>query len=103
MMRKELVMSHTDWIDNCCHILETEQEAATDIDAIAFVRIRCLIQDIGDRFSYGDPTTIKFQNDTVIQMTLNGLKKEIEKLEASPALSPARRNCEWSKAGLLNL
>ncbi len=94
MLRKELAMTHTQWIDNCLHILEVEQESPTDIYVIALINVRCLVQSIGERFSYDDLSNIRRLNDVVIQMSLNGFKKDIEQLESSPALSPARKNCK---------
>ena len=97
-MRKELAMKHTNWIDHCCHVLEVEQESATDIYVTAFINARCLVQNIGERFSYDDHTFIRFQSDAVIQMSLNGFKKQVAELEASSAFSSAQGNCEWIKS-----
>ena len=94
MLRKELAMTHTKWIDNCCHILEVEQESPTDVYVLALINARCLVQSIGERFSYDDLNNTRRQNDVVIQMSLNGFKKDIEQLESSPAFSPARKNCK---------
>jgi hypothetical protein len=94
MMRKELAMRHTKWIDNCCHILEVEQESPTDIYVPALIGTRCLVQSVGERFSYDDITLVRLQNDVVINMSLNGFKKAVADLETSPAFSPARGNCE---------
>ncbi|KIW63826.1 hypothetical protein PV04_08798 [Phialophora macrospora] len=92
MLRKELAMRHTKWIDNCCHILEAEQEAPTDIYVTALVNTRCLVQSVGERFSYDDITLVRLQNDVVINMSLNGFKKAVTELEAGPAFSPTRAN-----------
>ncbi|KIW11734.1 hypothetical protein PV08_09006 [Exophiala spinifera] len=92
VMRKELAMTHTKWIDNCCKILEAEQEYPTDVDAVAFIRAKCLVKTIGERFSYSDPALVRSHNDSVLQMSLNGFKKEIADLEASHALSAANTN-----------
>ncbi|OAG42460.1 hypothetical protein AYO21_03336 [Fonsecaea monophora] len=100
MTRKELLMSHTRWIDHCCDVLQVEQEAATDIDATAFVRTKCLAQRISERFSYGDHASIRSQSDVVIEMSLNGFKKEISDLEANPAFSSARENLDILMAEL---
>lgn len=101
IMRKELAKTHTTWIDNCCRILQDEQEYATDACALALVNTRCLVQSAGERFSYDDPTLVRFQNDAVVQMALNGLKKEVENLEANPAFSPEHNNCEFFIAPLV--
>ncbi|OQU94426.1 hypothetical protein CLAIMM_00782 [Cladophialophora immunda] len=92
MTRKELLMKHTSWIEHCCHVLEADQETATDVYALGFVNTKCLAQRIGERFSYNDHTSIRFQSDAVIQMSLNGFKKEVADLEASPAFSSAQDN-----------
>ncbi|EXJ75039.1 uncharacterized protein A1O5_01735 [Cladophialophora psammophila CBS 110553] len=92
MTRKELVMRHTEWIEHCCHVLRAAQETATDVYAIAFVGAKRLAQQITERFSYGDHTFIRFQSDAVIQMSLNGFKKEIAELGASFAFSAAQEN-----------
>ena len=87
-------MTHTDWIDNCCQILHDEQEYPTDAIATALVSARCLVKSARERLSYDKPALIQFQSDAVIQMTLNGLKKELEVLVASPACLQAQNNCE---------
>ncbi|KIW98118.1 uncharacterized protein Z519_01702 [Cladophialophora bantiana CBS 173.52] len=92
MTRKELVMRHTEWIEHCCHVLQAAQETATDAYAIAFVSAKRLTQQITERFSYGDHTFIRFQSDAVIQMSLNGFKKEIAELGASSSFSSAQAN-----------
>ncbi|EXJ87104.1 hypothetical protein A1O3_04062 [Capronia epimyces CBS 606.96] len=92
--RKELAMSHTKWIDYCCHVLEVEQEAPTDVYATAFIKVRCLVQRIGERFSYDDHISALHLHDTVVQMSVNGFKKELAELEATPAFSSTQNNCE---------
>ncbi|ETI20879.1 hypothetical protein G647_07222 [Cladophialophora carrionii CBS 160.54] len=94
MMRKELAMRHTKWIDNCCHILDAEQEWPTDIYVTALISTRCLVQSVGERFSYDDITLVQLQSDVVINMSLNGFKKAVAELERGPAFSPTRENCE---------
>jgi hypothetical protein len=93
-MRKEVAMGHTKWIDHCCHVLEVEHEAATDMYATALVNARRLVQRVGEIFSYDDHGAVQSLSDAVIQMSLNGFKKEVAALEASPACSAARENCE---------
>ncbi|KAJ9613073.1 hypothetical protein H2200_003014 [Cladophialophora chaetospira] len=92
IMRKELAMTHTTWIDNCCHILDVEQELPTDIYVTALVNARRLVQTVGDRFSYGDVSAIRLQNDVVIEMSVNSFKKTVEQLESTPAFSYAHGN-----------
>ncbi|KIY01332.1 uncharacterized protein Z520_02884 [Fonsecaea multimorphosa CBS 102226] len=92
MARKELLMRHTSWIEHCCHVLSAEQEYPTDVYATAFVNAKYLAQRIGERFSYGDHASIRYQSDAVVQMSLNGFKKETADLEASPGFSSAQEN-----------
>ncbi len=94
VMRKELAMAHTKWIDHCCHVLDVEQESVTDMYVIILVNARRLVQRVGEIFSYDDHTAIRCQSDAVIQMSLNGFKKEVAALEASPACSATRENGE---------
>src|ERR1700761_7243032 len=94
-MRKELAMAHTTWIDSCCRILQEEQEYATDAYVLALVNVRCLVQSVGERFSYDDPSLVRFQSGAAVQMALNGLKKEAEKLGENTVFSPTHNNCEF--------
>ena len=95
MMRKELAMTHNKWLDHCCHILEVEHEATTDATAIALVRAKCLVQRIGERFSYDNITSLRFQSDAVMEMSFVGFKNDLAELELISTVSSARENCEW--------
>ena len=94
IMRKELTMRHTAWIDDCCRVLQDEQEYATDADAITLIHVRRLALSVGDTFSYDDPTLIRSQSEALIQMSINGFKKELEKLTVAPVSSQTHSNCE---------
>ncbi|OAP57428.1 hypothetical protein AYL99_08166 [Fonsecaea erecta] len=92
MTRKELLMRHTNWIEHCCHVLQAEQECPTDVYATAFVEAKHLAQRIGERFSYSEHASIRFQSDAVVQMSLNGFRKEVADLEARPGFSSIQDN-----------
>jgi hypothetical protein len=92
MIRKELAMTHTKWLDHCCRALEQEQEWPSDVQAVGLVRARCIAQKIGERFSYDDLGRVQQQGDALIEMALNSFKEELSQLATTPAFSSEPSN-----------
>ena len=91
IMRKNLAMPHTKWIDQCCNLLEEGNEHPTDASIKAFIQARSLTHRISDTFS-SDPDMDSGPNEALLQMSMNNFRRELAQIESALRSSNEQKN-----------
>ena len=90
---KQIAMRHTHWIDQCCTLLQQQnEEYENDVVVVGLIRLHVLARRLGEIVSGPGSTQSDLRNEPVVEMIMRSFQEEFAQVEANLA-GAADSNC----------